>query len=265
LDLGRRRCPGDHSASIGIAVLTRIGGDWPKRIKNQEANMPEGLNVEVAHKLTEKEEAERRKHRWEEVAEIIAVIVLAFAAIATAWSGFQASEWDDRRALLYGQATTQRFEASAASTLGGQQLVSDSAMFNSWVEARAAKNAELEMGFVRRFTPGYREAFDEWLKTDPFNNPSAPPGPAFMPGYRNQSLEKADQLNTEAAKLFTDGTDAGETAVKYVRLTVLFALVLFLIAAGQRFRQRPVRTSANVLAVCLLLYTLSYLIILPRV
>jgi hypothetical protein len=85
-----------------------------------------------------------------------------------------------------------------------------------------------------------------------------------MPGYRNQSLEKADQLNTEAARKFTDGTDAGETAVKYVRLTVLFALVLFLIASVQRFRQRPVRTSANVLAVCLLLYTLSYLIILPR-
>ena len=52
--------------------------------------------------------------------------------------------------------------------------------------------------------------------------------------------------------------------MKYVRLTVLFALVLFLIASGQRFRQRPVRTSANVLAVCLLLYTLVNLIILPR-
>lgn len=52
--------------------------------------------------------------------------------------------------------------------------------------------------------------------------------------------------------------------MKYVRLTVLFALVLFLIASGQRFRQRPVRISANALAVCLLLYTLGYLIILPR-
>ena len=41
--------------------------------------MPEGLNVEVAHKLTEKEdEAERRKHRWgKEVAEVIEVLVLA--------------------------------------------------------------------------------------------------------------------------------------------------------------------------------------------
>ncbi len=37
--------------------------------------MPEGLNVELAHKLTEKEEeAERRKHRWEEVVEVIEVL-----------------------------------------------------------------------------------------------------------------------------------------------------------------------------------------------
>ena len=226
--------------------------------------MPEGLNVELAHKLTEKEEeAERRKHRWEEVVEVIEVLVLALAAIATAWSGFQASQWDDRRGLLYGQATTQRFAASAASTLGGQQLAADSAMFTGWLEARAARNTDLEMVFVRRFTPDYRQAFDEWLKTDPLNNPSAPPGPAYMPRYKNPNLEKAEQLNSEAAELFTRD-DAGETAVKYVRLTVLFALVLFLIAAGQRFRQRPVRISANALAVCLLVYALVDLIILPR-
>jgi hypothetical protein len=46
---------------------------------------------------------------------------------------------------------------------------------------------------------------------------------------------------------------------------VLFALVLFLVAAGQRFRQRPVRISSTVLAIALLIYTLVYLITLPRV
>jgi len=228
-------------------------------------DVPEGLNLEVAHKLSEKEEAEeRRKHRWQEVAEVVEVLVLAIAAIATAWSGFQASQWDDRRVQLYAEATTQRFEASAASTTGGQQLVADSAMFNGWLQARAAGDTDLQTVYVRRFTPDYRQAFGEWLKTDPFNNPSAPPGPAYMPEYENPQLEKADELNAEAEAKFTEGTEAGETGVKYVRLTVLFALVLFLVAAGQRFRQRPVRISANVLAICLLLYTLVNLIILPR-
>ncbi len=228
--------------------------------------MPEGLNVEVAHKLTENEEqAERRKQRWEEIVEVIEVLVLSLAAIATAWSGFQASQWDDRQGLSYGQATTQRFAASAASTLGGQQLAADSAMFTGWLEARAARNAELATVLVRRFTPDYRRAFGEWLKTDPLNNPNAPPGPGYMPEYKNPSLEQAKRLDAEAAELFTQGTEAGEKAGKYVRLTVLFALVLFLVAAGQRFRQRPVRISANVLAVCLLVYALVDLIVLPRI
>jgi hypothetical protein len=229
-------------------------------------DVPEGLNVEVAHKLTEKEEAaEHRKHRWEEIAEFVEVLVLAVAAIATAWSGFQASQWDDRRALLYGHATTQRFAASAASTLGGQEIVADSAMFTGWLQAHAAGNTNLEMVFVRRFTPDYRQAFDDWLKTDPIHNPAAPPGPGYMPGYKNPELEQADHLNADAEALFSKGSEAGETAVKYVRLTVLFALVLFLIAGGQRFKQRPVRISANVLAICLLGYTLVYLLTLPRI
>ena len=44
----------------------------------------------------------------------------------------------------------------------------------------------------------YREAFDEWLKLDPLNNPSATPGRAYMPGYKNPNLEEAEQLNIEA-------------------------------------------------------------------
>ena len=227
--------------------------------------MPEGLNVELAHKLTEQEEqAERRKHRWEEVAEVIEVLVLALAAIATAWSGFQASQWDDRGGLLYGQATTQRFAASAASTLGGQQLSADAAMFTGWLEARAAGKTELETVFVRRFTPDYRQAFDEWVKTDPLHDPSAPPGPSFMPEYVNPQTEKGQQLNEHAAATFDEGTEARDTADKYVRQTVLLATVLFLVAVAQRFKYRPVRISANALAVCLLVYALVYLIILPR-
>ena len=47
-----------------------------------------------------------------------------------------------------------------------------------------------------------------------------------MPEYKNPGLEKAGQLNAEAAAMFMEGTEAGEKASKYVRLTVLFALVL---------------------------------------
>jgi hypothetical protein len=82
--------------------------------------VPEGMNVEVAHKLSEHERADRAKHRWQEVLEVL---------------------------------------ADAASTLGGQELVADSSMFNSWLQARGANDPQLQVLFARRFTPEYRSAF----------------------------------------------------------------------------------------------------------
>ena len=54
--------------------------------------------------------------------------------------------------MLYGEATRDRFAADAAS-VGGQQLVADSAMFNGWLQARAANDPQLQAVYVRRFTP----------------------------------------------------------------------------------------------------------------
>ena len=226
--------------------------------------MPEGMNIEVAHKLSEHERADRHKQRWEEVFEVLEVLVLAIAAIATAWTGYQAARGDGHQSVLYGQSSRDRFEADAASALGGQQLAADSAMFNSWLQARAANNPQLQAAFVRRFTPEYRSAFQAWLKTDPFTNPAAPAGPGYMPQYRNPQLEEAKRLNAQASATFDEGTEARETADKYVRMTVLFALVLFLVAVAQRFRTRGVRIGANAVAVGLLVYGLSTVSTLPR-
>jgi hypothetical protein len=196
--------------------------------------------------------------------EIVEVAVLALVAIATAWSGYQATQWGGRQALLYGQASTTRFAADAASTRGGQFLVADSSMFTAWLQARATGDTQLQAVLVRRFSPEYRVAFGAWLRTDPFTDPSAPAGPGYMPGFSQPDLELAKGLNDQASALFAEGTVARETANKYVRDTVLFATVLFLIAVAQRFRERRVRIGANALALSLLAYSLISVVILQR-
>ena len=226
--------------------------------------MPEGMNLEVAHKLSEHERADRARRRWQEVVEILEVLVLAVAAIATAWSGYQAAKGDGRQSVLYGQSTRARFQADAAATQGGQRLVADSTMFSFWLQARTAKDPQLEAAYVRRFSPEYRSAFQAWLRTDPFDDPAAPPGPGYMPQYRNPQLEEAERLNAQASAAFEEGTAARETADRYVRVTVLFALVLFLIAVGQRFVARAVRIGVNTVAVGLLVYGLTVIATLPR-
>jgi hypothetical protein len=39
-------------------------------------------------------------HHWEEVIETLKVVVLALAAIATAWSGYQAARGDGQQSVL---------------------------------------------------------------------------------------------------------------------------------------------------------------------
>jgi hypothetical protein len=113
-------------------------------------------------------------------------------------------------------------------------------------------------------TPDYRVAFNAWLKTDPFNNPNAPAGPAAMPQYRNPHAENADHLNEVATKRFEDGTKARETADKYVRNTVLLAMVLFFVALAQRFDDRLRRTAVNAMALFVLVVAVASVATLER-
>ena len=196
--------------------------------------MPEGANVEIAHRLTEQEHHQHddtRARGWHRFVEFGEVAILAIVAVATAWSGFQATEWDGEQSLRYGQASTDRFEAE----------------------------------MTRRFTADYRTAFDAWLALDPFANPAAPPGPAAMPEYHNAHRAEAERLNARASERFDVGTDARDTGGKYVRATVLFASVLFLVAVGQRFKAPAARLAANGIAALVLIYTVVSVADLPRV
>ena len=199
-----------------------------------------------------------------DLVEILEAIALSLIAIATAWSGYQAARWDGRQAFLYGEASKDRVEATSAATLGGQERLMDITTFGTWIQAKTSGNHEVAALFVHRFSPEYRVAFDAWLKTHPFTNPDAPPGPIFMPEYHNAQLEQADALNTRASRAFDAGTLARETAEKYVRGTVLLATVLFLIALAQRFKFRNVRIGLLIVAGSLIAVSLAMLVSYPR-
>jgi hypothetical protein len=226
--------------------------------------MPEGMNVEFAAELSKAEHEAKEKRRWQELIELIEVVILAIVAVGTAWSGYQAARWDGHQAFEYGTSSRLRFEADQEATAGGQQRLLDVSTFNTWIQARAAGNTTLAALYVRRFSPEFKTAFDAWLATHPFSNPDAPPGPSFMPDYHNALLEDADRLNEEATQAFDEGTAARETADRYVRQTVLLATVLFLIAVEQRFTYRAVRITASVIAAFLMVFAIWGVASLPR-
>jgi hypothetical protein len=226
--------------------------------------MAEGANVEIAHSLAEAEHEHAAHEGWHRVLEILEVVLLAVVAIVTAWSGYQAAQWDGEQSVRYGHSSRDRFAADAASTLGEQRLAADAGIFTAWLQAHTAGDAELQALLVKRFSPEYRVAFDAWLATDPFTSPDAPLGPGAMPEYQNPDIQKAARLNASASEEFDEGTEARHHGEEYVRNTVLFAMVLFLVAIAQRMKDRTLRASVNALALALALFAIVSTVTLPR-
>src|SRR5499427_2489517 len=219
----------------------------------------------VIRKLNQVRENGHTSERRFEAIEIIEAMILALVAVATAWSGYQAASWAGKRAEQYAKANRLRVAAEGFATLAGQERIYDTDTFNSWLAAKLDGKAQAAEFFERRFRDEYRPAFAAWMKTDPFNNAQAPPGPMFMPEYHNAKHEQFLALGKQAAEMTDQGTKSGETGDQYVRITVLLATVLLITAIGQRFRFKSVRIVFMILAWLLLSLPLWQLLLLPRI
>ncbi len=132
--------------------------------------MPEigGPSIEVAHKLNEdSKHTAHHPSRTVEILEIVEAIVLALVAVTTAWSGYQAAQWDGRQDELYEQSTRLRVEAQGLQTRGDQERVYDALTFGDWLKASASGEQKIAQLFERRFRPEFRVAFEAWKKTRP--------------------------------------------------------------------------------------------------
>ena len=223
---------------------------------------PEGYVIRKLNPV--RDSGETSPVRFEAI-EIIEALILALVAVATAWSGYQAAQWAGKRAEEYGKASRLRVNAEGLATLSGQERIYDSDTFDSWLAAKLDGKAEAAAFFERRFRDEYRPAFAAWMKTDPFNNTQALPGPIFMPEYHNAKHEQFLGLTKQAADMADQGTKSGETGDQYVRITVLLATVLLITAIGQRFRFKSVRVIFMILAALLLCLPLWQLLLLPRI
>ena len=232
--------------------------------------MPEGnVNAEIANHLREQGEhdapaAHRPSKRRIETIEILEAILLAIVAIVTALSGYQAARWDGESAKEYATSSRLRTESQSVTLTANQTLIYNAGNLTAWLQAYDAGDESLQQLLERRFTPEYKMAFDEWVAIDGMNDPSAPPGPRYMPGYEDPLTEKATELNKEASHAFDLGVDYRATGERYVRITVVLAAVLFLIAIGQRFKVRGVRYAVNIVAGIFLVYCLYLFAVYPH-
>jgi hypothetical protein len=234
--------------------------------------MPEGLSAaEVGKEIAEhKERAEHEgkpkdggvdhHDRWLSIAE---AVLLSLVAVLAAYSGYAAAKWSTESSLSLAKASTQRARANRFDTEAIVTRTLDSVSFNAWFAGFTTNNKTAQRLAVKRFRPGYKPAFNAWLATDPAHNPNAPPGPSYMPQYVIPQEVAAKEADALADEEFTNGSDAGGTADKYIRDTVFLATVLFLVGISGHFRIRAARYGLIGVAVALLVFAVIQLAGLP--
>jgi len=159
--------------------------------------------------------------------ELAATVLLAVAAVATAWSSYQANRWNGEQAKAASQTNAIRIDAARAQGEAQAETEVDVALFIQWVDADANDEDELADFYAARFRDEFQPAFDAWLGTDPFGDPEAPPSPFAMDEYQVEAQVEAQDLDRQGeASAATVRRDIQRSA-NYVLAVVLFAVALF--------------------------------------
>jgi hypothetical protein len=170
--------------------------------------------------------------------EAVATVILALAAVATAWSGYQASRWHGEQAIAFSHANAARVESTRASSLANAQTEIDVATFTQWVDAYARHESRLADFYRRRFRGEVQPAVAAWVATHPLENPNAPLTPFAMPNYRLAAAARADRLEVAAEAAAAEASRDIQQANDYVLAVVLFSAALFFGGISTRL-QRP--------------------------
>lgn len=222
--------------------------------------------------------AERAQRRTDRL-EMLFTVIMALAAIGTAWAGFESSKWGGVQSRLNSEASAARTDANRKFNEAGELRTLDVVTFTQWL---TALNTEIQVnpsafpgegytpdptsgsGFLyTRFRDEFRPAFDIWLAQQPLRNPEAAKTPFALPEYQLASQIEAEALVARAESKASESQAASQLSDNYVLTGVLFALVLFFVAVGNKANSKLSRTLLFGLSSLTFLATLGVLATFP--
>jgi TRAP-type C4-dicarboxylate transport system permease small subunit len=196
-------------------------------------------------------------------AEIGATVLLALAAVATAWSSYQATRWNGEQAKTSSRVNKTRIEAARASDLANAQQQVDVATFMQWVDAFARGETQLVNFYRERFREEFRPAFNAWLATKPLQTEGAPLTPFAMPQYRLAAEAEAGRLDESAEELAALVRRDIQRASNYVLGVVLFAVALFFAGMSTKLTSPRLRQAMLVVGFAVFLGTVAWIATSP--
>ena len=195
--------------------------------------------------------------------ELAATVLLAVAAVATAWAAYQSARWHGEQARGQSASIAARVESARSAGLASRNAQVDLALFTQWIDAYARDETKLADFYRKRFREEFVPAFEAWVATKPRVNPDAPLSPFAMPEYKLAATEQADALEAKAAAASLKvGTDI-QRADNYSLAVVLFAAALFFAGISTRLRSSTPRAIILGLGYTLFLGTLIWIATFP--
>ena len=195
--------------------------------------------------------------------DVAATLLLALAAVATAWASYQSAGWRGEQAKAGGASIAARVESTRAAALANDQRSIDVALFTQWVDAYARDETELATFYRKRFRSEFLPAYDAWIATRPRRNPDAALSPFALPEYQLAAETDADALEARAAAKSLEVGRYIQRADNYVLTVVLFAVALFFAGMATRLPSRTSRITILSVAWLLFLGTVVWLITFP--
>jgi hypothetical protein len=173
--------------------------------------------------------------------EVASTVLLALAAVSTAWCSYQATRWNGEQVKASSRTNALRIEAARAQGRAQALTQVDVATFTEWVDAYAHRERRLAEFYFRRFRSEFKPAVKAWLATRPLKNPKAPLTPFAMPQYRLAATAEADRLDAESEASAATVRRYIQRSSNYVLGVVLFAVALFFAGMSARLAGRWVR------------------------
>jgi hypothetical protein len=214
--------------------------------------------------------------------ELIATIVMAAAAILTAWAAFQSAKWSGVQAIEFSRANAARVESTRFDTRAGQVLSIDVEVFLAWLEAVndevRAGETELVPGegytpvagtlsafYFERMREEFKPAFNAWLESRPLVNVDAAPTPFQMEEYVLSDAQRSTELLDEAG-LHTDAAlTANQDSDNHVLTAVALALAIFFAGVSSKLHDERNRLIAISISAVIFVGAAIVLLALPKV
>lgn len=191
--------------------------------------------------------------RRQRVLEATTAVILAVAAVGTAWATFQASQWSSAESDAVAASSVARSKAIQATNHGTRTEQLDTTIWLQWLAAFRAGDREQAKFLRERFRPGLLRAHTIWVAkavVAPDGKViSAPAGTPFTePQYVVPDTARADELSAEAEHQLAVSRHAASVSTKFVLAVVVLALVLFFAGIATKFRNPKIQAALVALA-----------------